>query len=162
MVDQAAASAKLSANIQLSFEKQLPLKHCFRSREVIEELYDNQKMSAREIAAHLGCGHSSVNRVIKNLGITKAEARRRPAFGRPSPNKTVKQLAVEQRRVVEVRQLISKGWSLTAIAKRFNAKGYPSPSGRGIWTHAAIKRTNSPGTIRRKKTLIITSREEDK
>lgn len=122
----------------------LVLRHQFRFKRNIERLYNDKKLSAREIAAKLGSSHSSINTALKRFNLPKAEKLRRPKYGRQTPNKSESQIKKELKTITLITQLKEQGKSLRMIAKYLNDKGVASPSGDGLWVQSTVKRILKP------------------
>lgn len=140
MVDQVYITANESLSSQLFFTKYLEVKHKFRRKALLEQLYCQNQMSAREVASALGCAHSSINRALKKYGMPLGESPRRPRFGKSSPNKSESQLKDEEKKIRQIKALLAKGHSLRQVASMFNERHYRTPSGRGEWTVKTLKR----------------------
>ena len=137
---QAPLTANHSEPPVLILTKYLEYRHKFRSAATIQKLYEIDRLSAREIADKIGCGHTSINRALRKAGVAISARVRRPRFGRPSPRKSSVQLTSELRIRKLVRRLHSKGQSFREIAELFTKRGVTTPSGRGVWRHATVKR----------------------
>ena len=118
----------------------LVLRHQFRFKRNIERLYNNEKLSAREIAVKLGSSHHSVNTAIKRFKIPKPKQIRRPKFGRSTPNKSEAQIKNEIKAIALIIQMSQNGKSLRAIANHLNERSIRTPSGQGKWVQSTIKR----------------------
>lgn len=118
----------------------LVLRHQFRFKRKIERLYNDEKLSAREIAVKLGSSHHSVNEAIKRFNIPKPTRIRRPKFGRPTPNKSETQLKREIKVITLILRLNKNGNSLRTIATYLNDNQIKTPSGSGTWVQSTIRR----------------------
>lgn len=118
----------------------LVLRHQFRFKRNIERLYNNEQLSAREIAVKLGSSHHSINTAIKRFNISKPHKVRRPKFGKSTPNKSEAQVKKEQQIIKLISGLKVKGESFRAIAFYLNNKKISTPSGKGKWVQSTIKR----------------------
>lgn len=118
----------------------LVLRHPFRFKRNIERLYNDEKLSAREIAVKLGSSHHSVNAAIKKFQIIKPNKIRRPKFARAAPNKSEAQFKRELKTVALIKQLQKQGLSLRMIANHLNKEAVKTPSGTGLWVQSTIKR----------------------
>lgn len=118
----------------------LVLRHQFRFKRNLERLYNEEKLSAREIAAKLGSSHHSINSAIKRFKIPKPDKVRRPRFGRATPNKSEAHVKKELKTLELIRQLKKSGKSLRAIANYLNKQAIKTPSGSGLWVPSTIKR----------------------
>lgn len=145
-MDQGDITANQREVPALVLTKYLEPLYKFRNAKTVESLYRKKHLSAREIAVTLGCGHSSINRVLQNLGIEKPDRIRRPKYARPSPSKSERQLRAELKVQSFAKKLVDKGVSFRKIAALFNTREYRTPSGRGIWHPRAIKELVSDTT----------------
>ncbi len=118
----------------------LVLRHQFRFKRNIERLYNDEKLSAREVAAKLGSSHSSINTAVKKLELTKPIKIRRPRFGRPTPNKSETQSKKELKTIALILDLKRQGFSLGMIARHLNNNKINTPSGSGSWVKSTVKR----------------------
>lgn len=73
-MDQVYITANQTLPSQLFFTKYLEIRYKFRRKALLERLYRDNRMSAREIAATLGCAHSSINRALKKYNVAVEES----------------------------------------------------------------------------------------
>lgn len=118
----------------------LVLRHQFRFKRSLERLYDNEKLSAREIASKLGSSHSAVNEAVKKFKIKKPVKVRRPKFGRAAPSKSEYKLRTEEKTINFILKLKKSGLSFRKIAQILNKQKVSTPSGKGLWVQSTIKR----------------------
>lgn len=139
-MDQGDITANHSERPSLILTKYLESRYKFRNANTIKKLYEVDQLSAREIADQLGCRHASINQALKKGGVPASLRVRRPRFGRPSPKKSIAQLTSEVRIQRLAHRLQSAGRSFREIAELFTKRGISTPSGRGVWRHASVKR----------------------
>ena len=121
---------------------QLSLKASRDSSAILKtQKYVIEKLSARQIADVIGCGHATINNAFSYYRILK-EPRKRGwvEYGHKLH---------EGKRVPHIRQQIiirsirakrASGWSNRRIAEWLNSKGVKSPSGYAVWYGATVGR----------------------
>lgn len=140
LVAQSNSSANHIGAYPLILTTYLVIRHQFRFKRTVENLYNEHKLSAREIAIKLNCSHHAINEAIKKLKIKITSKVRRPKFGRSSPNKSENQLKLESKIIALLHDLKNQGKSFVDIAHSLNSRGIKTPSGHGKWRPSTVKR----------------------
>ena len=118
----------------------LVLRHPFRFKRNIEQLYNGKGLSAREIATKLGSSHHAINEAIKRFALPKPNKIRRPKYGRPSPSKSEAQHIYESKVVETIKILRAKGISYRAICTHLKEKNLKNFKKGNTWSHSTVRR----------------------
>ena len=117
----------------------------FRNEAVLRRLYEAEKLSARQIGVLTGCGHTTINEALKRYGINRQIRRGGycPYGFRRSLGKLVP-IARQQVILKKICQRLDSGWSANSIATWLNSSKIKSPTGKGRWHGATVRRLTRP------------------
>lgn len=113
----------------------------FRSEKYLRQKYEQEHLSARQIAVLIQCSHSAVNAALIQFGIKRVNQR----SGWTEYGWKFKQgkRVMHFRQQLVIRQMIrwhERGWTNSHIAMHLNTRKIPSPSGKGNWHGTTINR----------------------
>lgn len=113
----------------------------FRRESFLRQKYEQERLSARQIAFLIGCSHSVINRALIQFGIKKLGQRSGwVEYGwKFKLGKRVRHVR-QQVIIKQMGRWRKKGWTYDAIAKRLNDRKIPSPDGKSQWYGSTILR----------------------
>lgn len=140
MVEPLTALSSLCSSPKFTVISSVCTTPLFRRESFLRQKYEQERLSARQIAFLIGCSHSVINRALIQFGIKKLGQRSGwVEYGwKFKLGKRVKHHR-QQKIIQQMRNLRKRGWTFHRIAKKLNDRKIPAPGG-SIWYGATIVR----------------------
>ncbi len=140
VADSLASSSKVSS-LKCTIMSSLCTTPLFRNEAFLREKYEQEELSARQIAFLIGCSHSVINAALDRYGIKKTKRRRgwveygwKLLRGRRVPHTR------HQKVIQQIKKWRDRGWSFAQISDRLNKRAVLSPSKTTNWYPSTVKR----------------------
>ncbi len=135
------ASSSLGSSPKFTVISSVCTTPLFRRESFLRQKYEQERLSARQIAFLIGCSHSVINRALIQFGIKKLGQRSGwVEYGcKLKLGKRVRHVR-QQVIIKQMGRWREKGWTYDDIAKRLNDRKIPSPDGKSRWHGSTIAR----------------------
>ena len=138
MVDRPLGFSGRASSPKISVISSLSTTPLFKLEWFLRQKYEEEKLSARQIAVLIGCSHSVINNALIRFGIKKlAQSSGWIEYGWKLK---LGRRVLHRRHQIIIRQIANmkkRGWSLERIAKKLNDREIPAPQG-DIWYSSTI------------------------
>lgn len=140
-MDLAEAKTETPSSVEVRIVSSICTTPVFRNEAVLRRLYEAEKLSARQIGVLTGCGHTTINEALRRYGINRQVRRggHCPYGFRRSLGKLVP-VTRQQAVLKKIYQRVHSGWSANSIAMWLNSSKIKSPTGKGKWYGATVRR----------------------
>jgi len=137
-VEPLMASSSLGSSPKFTVISSVCTTPLFRRESFLRQKYEQERLSARQIAFLIGCSHSVINRALIQFGIKKLGQRSGwVEYGwKFKLGKRVKHVR-QQTIIQQMKRWRSKGWAYGRIAERLNVRKIPAPAG-DIWYGSTV------------------------
>lgn len=135
------ASSSLGSSPKFTVISSVCTTPLFRREYFLRQKYEQERLSARQIAFLIGCSHSVINRALIQFGIKKLGQRSGwVEYGwKFKLGKRVRHVR-QQVIIKQMGRWRKKGWTYNDIAKRLNDRKITSPDGKSRWYGSTIAR----------------------
>lgn len=146
MVELSMALSSLGSSPKFTVVSAVCTTPLFRRESFLRQKYEQERLSARQIAFLIGCSHSVINRALVQFGIKKIGQRSgwveygwKFKLGRRVPHRR-QQIIIEQ-----MYRMRRRGWTFQRIAQKLNERKISAPAGDkwyGATVGKILKRNN--------------------
>ena len=141
VVEAPLNETSFASSVHLQVISSILTRQGFRNEALLRHHYEVEGLSARQISVLTGCSHSTINDALERYGIEV-----RPHRGGHLPygfrryGLKVFPHPVQQRTLQLVELRMKDGWSNARISAWLNSSKIKSPTGKGRWYGATVKR----------------------
>lgn len=148
MVDREGHSLLGVSSMHLRINSTISTMPLFRSKSFLNQKYVVEGLSARQIAVLIGCGHSTVNDRLTQVGIPRRkQVSGWLTYGTKMENgKRVPHIR-EQIVIQSIQRKRGNGWSYQKISDWLSKRGIRTPAGQTRWYHSTVKRIHERTVI---------------
>jgi hypothetical protein len=139
MVDLSLPKTINMSSPKIKIISYIKTKSSYRNEAFLKQKYEVERLSARQIAILIGCGHSTINTALEKMGLKKE---RRFSGHVPYGYKMVFGKRVEHTReqniIKQMTAKYEKGWSGTKIASWLDERKIKPPASEKNWYSGTV------------------------